>query len=58
MATITDAKCISQALKAIVPDFPSGLIHPLILTSQHESGKFGMFLRVSGFFLSRVTRRS
>jgi hypothetical protein len=43
IADITDAKCVVQELRGIVPDNPSLPVLPLILSSQSEPGMFDFF---------------
>jgi uncharacterized protein YjbI with pentapeptide repeats len=45
IADITDAKSIPQELQAIVPDFPSVPVQPIILSSDFEYGMFDDFRR-------------
>jgi hypothetical protein len=40
VADISDAKCVSQELRAIVPDLPSVPVQPIILAMQEEPGMF------------------
>ena len=51
LADITDAKCVLQELRGIVPDSPSLPVKPLILEEQEEPGMFDFFQKYEKHFL-------
>jgi hypothetical protein len=49
IADISDAKSVLQELRAIVPDFPSVPVQPVITATQEEPGMFDFFRNFRSF---------